>query len=330
MLLHFIINSLLVFLGLNLAIGLFLRLFKVSGRLAAFLRLLPFAKLPFDFLVFSCLGGSLFINLNPFSCEIYVCDLLAKTFFPSLLAAPNSHLILPQYVAQLIPPLYLALFAILAASLALIGAGLKVARLIASRIYLRKLVRLASPCSRPILNDKLRESIEKRSIQLLVSSQTPLPFALGKEMIVLPEKLMEPGSLTQEEFESVIAHEQAHLKWRDPLFKQLLSFLSSLCWWLPMKKALIELIDEQERAADGAVLDFGIERKTLASAITTIAEKTRQESFQIPAICLFQGSHTPSMRRVQELLSLKKPPHIALTLLATLTCLFAFMSLWMC
>src|ERR1700722_145167 len=108
MILHFILNSLFVFLILSLLIESFFYLFRIkNARVRYFCRFLPILKLPFDFSVFLFYGESVLINLNPFSCEIYVHELLTQLFGIKEISSVQEHLVIPQYIAKQIPSFWL-------------------------------------------------------------------------------------------------------------------------------------------------------------------------------------------------------------------------------
>src|SRR5436189_2644348 len=111
MILHLILNSLFVFVLLASTIEFLLFVFQINNLRTRYLcRLLPILKIPFDLLVFTFFDESLWMNLNPFSCEIYVYELLSRFIsLPMLDAVVQTHLIIPQYLAAQMPASWLNL-----------------------------------------------------------------------------------------------------------------------------------------------------------------------------------------------------------------------------
>ncbi len=76
--------------------------------------------------------------------------------------------------------------------------------------------------------------------------------------------------LAQDEIDSVIAHEAAHLRRKDPLRLSTYRFLSCLLFWMPALKGLAaDMADEAEIEADDAAAEAG--PLALASAILRLA-----------------------------------------------------------
>lgn len=76
--------------------------------------------------------------------------------------------------------------------------------------------------------------------------------------------------LAQEEIDSVVAHEAAHLRRKDPLRLSTYRFLSCLLFWMPALKGLAaDMADEAEIEADDAAAESG--PLPLASAILRLA-----------------------------------------------------------
>lgn len=325
LLLHLIFNTLIVFLLMAFSIELFLFLLRIkNARVRYFCRLLPIFKIPFDALIFFAYGESLFINLNPFSCEVYVSDLLLK-FFP---IHTEKHLIIPQYIAGQISSFYLTCFTVITLMIALLGISRKISQLLRSIKYLKEVIHSSYPCSREIQNKTLKEACEKRKVTILVSCRISTPFAAFLRHILIPEKLLE--DLSSEEFDAIVAHEFQHLYWKDPIINVFCSFLGCLFWWIPTKWWLKRVMAEQETGSDTSVFQFGINHFALLEAIAKTIRRAKSFKEMSIASFLFSPRENDQLKRLQNLSSGKKGSHLTCSITCLGLCILTFFSLWMC
>ena len=334
MILHLMINSLIVFIGLAFFVELLLYVFKIkNSRICYICRTLPFLKIPFDALILGFYGDSLFINLNPLSCEIYVHELLSHFFSNSLqISSAHMHLIIPQYIALQISSFWLNLLTMLVSMMALGGFFLKLRKLVSSRKYLRKIVRDATPYHASIVNPSLRKQLKSSHVRILVSQEIQIPFAANPSYILLPQKMLR--KLSNEESEAVIAHELQHLRWKDPLFKFIYSLICSVCWWIPTEWWLNRLIADQELASDAGIDNYDIDSYALASAVTKILHNAKDAQLDTTAICLLGSSKNAHMSRLKYLLDTSafslSSHYDVKSIMGAIFGFLAFLSLWMC
>lgn len=335
MIVHLIINSLVIFVFMALAIQLFLLSFRIkNSRIRYLCCSLPFLKIPFDLAIFIFYGDSLFINLNPFSCEIYLYELLQK-IFPGQLAAAASkeHLVIPQYIAGAFSPFWLDCMTICAVSVGLLGVVRRLYALLSSKIYLNRLINSALPFKRAIFNSILREKILEKRVVILVSSAIEVPCAIGASHILLPKNIV--LHFSDEELEAVIAHELEHLQWKDPFFNFFFSLLSSICWWIPTKHWLKILVREQESGSDAAIYAYGIENSALAAAVAKILCKVKKNNscalVNINFLAFFQKSHSNRLKHILDLSALSANHRCFFKdFLVLFFALLIFLSFWMC
>lgn len=328
MILHLILNSILVFFCIALACEFFLYIFNIkNSRVKLICRSLPFLKIPFDILIFLVYGDSLFFNVNPFSCEVFVFELIAN-YVPLNLSNEN-HLVIPQYIAGQIPSFWLMILTIVVCSATVSGIGRKLYLLYLSKKDLKDILQTAMPFQVSVRNDQLKKALRKVQTEILISSQIEIPFAADPCYILIPEKLL--NELSQDELEAVIAHELQHIKWMDPLLKFFYSVICSLCWWIPSKKFLNQLIDNQEQASDAGIFNYGIDKFSLANAMTKILRNARSTKCDVMARCFLGSSQNMHVERLQLLLNSdkNKPSHLKDLLAITLSGV-TFLSLWMC
>lgn len=325
MIFHLIINSLFVFLILATVIEASLFIFKIKNARTRYLcRLLPILKIPVDLFAFGVFGESLFLNLNPFSCEIYL-----NHFITTLFNIPPD-IPIPQYIASKLPPLYLNLFGIAVIAISILLFTRKCARVIASQIYLRKVLSLSTPCPRSIFSERIQSELKRLNGVILCCDQIQTPFAAKSRTILLPSALM--NSLSQEEFEAVIAHELEHLRWKDPILRSLSSVICSLFWWLPTGWWSKRLEEDQELASDLGTPKYGIDPHALGSAFLKAIRQERVTSFRSAAICPFVSLKNTHAKRLENILKLDKPlkGHKLISTIAAAICCMAFLCFWMC
>ncbi len=105
--------------------------------------------------------------------------------------------------------------------------------------------------------------------------------------------------LTVEELAGVLAHENHHVRQRDPLRLFAMRFLGALLFWLPVGRTLARVAaDNAELAADDAA-GIVVGRETLARALLRLAHR-----FTRPAPAWSAPFHSPHFleRRVQRLI----------------------------
>lgn len=122
-------------------------------------------------------------------------------------------------------------------------------------------------CDRPLVTDRLASKIEKYKIRLAVSWDITVPCAFGvrQKWIIFPKALIE--TLSQEEFEVIIAHELDHLRWYDGAVRLVCEVFRSVFWWIPMGWWVRRVEQTQEIACDTIVSAYNLSQEDLASAL---------------------------------------------------------------
>lgn len=326
MIFHLALNAFLVFLTLTILVEAFLYLFRIkNARFRAICRFLPIAKLPVDLLVFGIYGDSLFVNLNPFSCEIALSDFISNVFGIDLKGQ-----IITQYIASHIPPLILSTIIISISSIAALLTSRTVYQIIKSRMFIRKAKESSSLCDREVMNHQLKTSLENQKALIFVSPEVNIPCAVDRRYILLPEHLVKLFS--QSEFEAVIAHELEHLHWRDPISKLISSITCSLFWWIPTRWWIRRLEVDQEQASDLGIHKYGIDKEDLASAFVKTTQQARWTKMKMAALCLFTTQNNSSVKRLDNILNSEHTSRRNLIrfTLAGVLCLLTFFSFWIC
>lgn len=332
MIFHIVLNSLLVFFILSISVELALFLFRIEHpRIRYFCRSLPILKIPFDFFVFGFFGYNLWLNYNPFSCEVETKEILMQylpeRFHPELTA--SQHFVIPEYIAMQLPSYLLQFIIIGVVVISTAAFSMKLFQFIGSKRYLTKLIQLSKLCDRSITNKSLQEALNKYGARILISEQVPIPCAAAISNILFPKQLAE--ELSQEEFEAVVAHELEHLRWKDPLFKMLNASICALFWWIPASWLIKRLEMDQEQASDATMHKYHIDNHALASALVLSAQKAKFLEYQLAAICPLNSPKSTNMHRLEKILEEPKPNSMDICdALAVIVCAVVFMSFWMC
>lgn len=296
-----LLGNLLVFFAMAFIVEFCLFGFKVQNpRLRVFCRCLPIVKLPLGVVLYGI------IDVNLFSCQSLLKPMFCGLFFSkeTFLEYSESGLSLPSYFASQVPQK--VLFGFLAAFL-LISVCLALKRAYQCLYlihYLRRACRRAKKVSRHIVNVELKNALEERNIQLLISDAFAVPVAAGSKSILLPKQLM--NELSQREFEAVVAHELEHLRWNDPLVKFLCTSICLLFWWIPTGWWLKRLEEEQEHASDRGIHRFGYEGSALASALVKVLKHGNHKEASL--LCQFTAQKHVAFRRIKNMLVARVPP----------------------
>jgi beta-lactamase regulating signal transducer with metallopeptidase domain len=269
------------------------------------LRLLPLIKLPFDVTLYLLNWKELFPNLNPLSCVYRMQRWMGY----------QGSVELPQFWSQALLVGLLTISA-LCVSYRLIQMG-------HAQWQLWQLRRSATRCRRAIGNPALSRALQSVSIW---EADVASPCATVGGHILLPARLVQ--RLSQAEFEAVIAHELEHLRWHDPLFKQLTVLIRAAFWWVPTGWWMRKLYQDQERACDGCISRYEIAPTALASAIgqTLLQAKAQPTLFS----CHFAAERGEGLERVQAILARCPSPsrwnHLAGVGVSSLTAV----CIWIC
>lgn len=270
---HFLFNTFVVFFFLAFAIEMIFFLFKIkNARLRSFCRLLPLLKLPFDACLYFCFDDHVLFNFNPFSCQYQVTHFLAPH---------QSYCSIPNFLAMHFSNSAMLALLILFFSATIIVFSAKVYQIITSFYHLRMLLAESEVMERKIENKKLGLSLQ--SVTLLTSQKITGPFATFGNRIVFPEALV--NTLSQQEFEAIIAHEWQHLRWKDPHTKVLGSLIAHFFWWLPTRWWMKRCEWEQECASDSEATLFKVKGCDLAGGILQTIRSNKNETLLFAPIC---------------------------------------------
>jgi beta-lactamase regulating signal transducer with metallopeptidase domain len=325
-LLHLVFSSLVVFFAIALVMEACFFLFRVkSARVRSIFRLLLIVKLPLDILLYKIFQRDLFYNFNPFSCEQYL-ERFILNMFPALKA---QNLSFAEIMAATIPSFWLkgSLFVVLLVFL--ISIARKIELLFISNNYIKKIKLHAKLCQRAITSETLQHQLQKQKAVILVTEEINIPFAAKNRFIFLPSSLLQ--ELSQEEFESVVAHELEHLRFRDPLTRVICEMILSLFWWIPMKWWVKKLELEQERASDASVTKYNLDTHALASAVVKSASKAKKVKYGIAALCNFSCEKSAPMKRLASILHDLQFEKRSVRLVGKVFCLtFVLILFWIC
>ena len=167
------------------------------------------------------------------------------------------------------------------------GAAVSFARLAREGGRVRRTRRRSAAVLIPGFPDRARRAGLRRVPEVRVSSEAPVPCAIGgrRPAILLPKRVVE--SVSGPALDLVLAHELAHLRRRDPLREAAESFVASLWWFNPLPRRVIERRRElREELCDAEVLRAepgrGREYSLALLAVASLAPPGRR-SFAVAA-----------------------------------------------
>ncbi|HEV2148594.1 MAG TPA: M56 family metallopeptidase [Longimicrobiaceae bacterium] len=139
----------------------------------------------------------------------------------------------------------------------------------------------------------------RRPVRLTASEQLLVPAALGRAEICVPEPLFRRLSPSQRE--SVLAHELAHLRRRDPLWRAASELLVAIFFFQPLHRlAAARMRETAEFTCDDyAVLHTG-DRRSLVESLALFAACFR--SRPVGAVSGLGGEPSPLIVRVHRVL----------------------------
>lgn len=165
------------------------------------------------------------------------------------------------------------------------------------------------------LHFKVREGVCLRD-NIFMCDHVPTPFILG----VFRPRIYLPSSLSEEDMEYVIAHENAHLRRRDHIWKPLGYLLLSVHWFNPLLWiAYIMLCRDIEFACDEKVIrEMGTQiKQSYSSALINCSVRRRTIS-----VCPLAFGEVGVKGRVKKVLNYKKPAFWIIIVAVVLTVVF--------
>ncbi len=167
-----------------------------------------------------------------------------------------------------------------------------------------------------LLKRKLKTAVLLRE-NIFQSENVASPFVLG---IVKP-KIYLPFHMNEQDMEHVIAHEKAHIRRKDHLWKPLGFFLLSVCWFNPLFwVGYILLCRDIELACDEKVVgELDAEQKAdYSQALLTCSVKR-----PLISVCPLAFGEVGVKERVKKVLNYKKPAFWIITAAVILGIVFA-------
>lgn len=281
-------NAFFLFITLAHLVEGLLRLCRIkSYRTRAYVRLIPGIALAFMPLLQHLHIGQL---LNPLSCGGWLQKGVTH-FSPGLmdyLTFSRETILTPYLLSEPFTLTIKILLGIFIGITTIIFLW-KIFQICWTSTQLKKLVGEATEGNLPVQhNSWMIPHIKKHQIRILVSHAIQIPMAIGSRTILVSKKALE--LLQHDEFESVIGHEIAHLIAKDPWTRLFHQLLRAFFWWIPMKKWLKRIEEDQEIACDQLVLKH---QDGIASALVKMARFSRnQEELLNVAFCALT-KHSP-------------------------------------
>lgn len=262
-------------------------------RTRATLRLFPFLAVIIDriFSEFSMVNW-----LNPLSCNSCIQKFLLQTLFPDVMThLSTKELSLTSYLGSDIPNGWSLILFIAFCSITLGFFLYKLCHVYFQYRLLNSIIQNGSICPRSIGNAQLASALEDHQVKIIVSDQIHVPMAAYNTKIIMPKMTM--TEISQEEFESIIAHELEHLRWKDPLSRLGMQLVSALFWWIPIQGWQKKIHHDQEMACDSSVLIYGMDSESLASSLIKFTKQAKVMSHRV--FCSFADKKSISIMRLE-------------------------------
>lgn len=293
------ISALLAFITCAFAVEVTMRLGKIKNYrvryglrgLALFAPILDYFFSTFNF-------GNLF---NPLSCQSCTQKLLLQACAPELLEYLNINQIsLIRYLAfEYNEGIYLTLFVLMCG----IPLWLVFKTLFCAYHEWNVLKKLSKQCvvaNRPIHNMALMKRITRANLQIVTSNEISMPMVSFGKQIFIPTAIMK--TFSQNEYESILAHEAAHIFWKDPALKLLIKLITAFFWWIPMQSWSEKMVQEQEMSCDNDVTKYQLESDSLASALLKASKLAKANSEC--TVCYFSQQPHSTLVRIKALLNM--------------------------
>ncbi|WP_172682574.1 M56 family metallopeptidase [Verrucomicrobium spinosum] len=197
-------------------------------------------------------------------------------------------------------------------------------RLAAGWWLLQRLRHDASRCTAPWLPGLL-ERTALPAARVLCSARLQVPMVVGwfRPVIYLPAAIF--GRMTLAAAETVVLHELAHLRRRDPIINLWITTVETLLFFNPPVRAMARAArDEAECACDDQVLAWGGDRPTYARALADL-EAARPDSLPFSLAATGGSGLLQRIQRILGTVPTQGRPFVSQTLgLATLTSITGF------
>jgi len=272
---NIIINSVLSFYTSIVLVAFMVFILRVKQpRIKIFCYLLPFCKICIDPFFYRFSNWALAFDINPLLAKAgtRILSIQINPFMGIQLSMHDGRTFsLADAFALYVGSLWIRLIVIASITGMIIASVFFVVRLIRNFVRIRGIVENAEP----MFWQTFHSQLNKRQVKYMISSAVRSPCVAGKTLLFPPNLI---DALSQQEFEAIIAHELAHLQWKDSAVRIICGFISTIFWWLPAAWWRNKLENLQEMASDQSIHSFGISKFDLASAIVKTA-KNEQSPF---------------------------------------------------
>lgn len=287
--LNIFLNSFLAFFTVVFLVECVIYLFRIrQGRAAAILRMISIFKLPLDLCLYDFSSWSYSQGINPLNCEegtrtfsvmlgwlSQVTDWLFLPINSSIQFTIQGGLTftLADLIGYSINHMILKIFALLLISFT---AGFVIRKLILYYrflLFVESLGKNSQPLWLKLRNPLLSSCMRKYGVKILTSPTlkgSPFVCGLTSSIVYIPEHLSK--TLSNNEYEAVLAHEVEHVRYKDNVVRLILDFIGTFFWWIPTKWLCHRIEEGQELGCDLNCKKYGVDASDLASAIVKSAK----------------------------------------------------------
>ncbi len=140
-------------------------------------------------------------------------------------------------------------------------------------------------------------------LRMTEAQLSPLVWPIGRPTIVLSRPLL--AELSQEEMQTLLAHELSHLRRKDHWLRWLELFVTALYWWHPVVWWTRHMIQKaEEQACDAWVVwAFPNAATCYASALFKTAQMISDHRFRTPSVASRLGSSGNLKERIENIMN---------------------------
>jgi len=152
-------------------------------------------------------------------------------------------------------------------------------RTIGGWVYLRLLIRRATPCDWPSLPELSHRIGLRRRIELRSTDRTDSPFTAGWRRPVIVVPLATLAGLPADQLEAIMLHELAHIRRFDYIAEWALQAIETVFFYHPAVWWMTAIVRrEKERSCDDMAIASGVDRACFAKALVSM------EEMRVPAL----------------------------------------------
>ncbi len=161
-------------------------------------------------------------------------------------------------------------------------------RVVAALFRFRRIEQSLAPASISLVERVKTMTTKARRVFFSPEGEPPMTWGMVRPKIALPA---EAETWIDPQFQSVVLHEDAHIRRKDWAVSVGFRFVTAVFWFNPMVWAMRALFEQDsERAADDWVLAQGFDAQEYAERIVEVARNLRPSGGRLPAVTMARST----------------------------------------